>query len=128
MAKKEEHYKNKGTDFSKLAEHIQQYYENDGFSVQSTPVSAQGVVIQVKKGGFLAGVVDANRAFTIAISGEPNDYTIQVGIGKWEEHLVVAAAETLLVSDLFLPVDVGEMVWNKEIESKFFKDLNTFIG
>jgi hypothetical protein len=36
--------------------------------------------------------------------------------------------ETLLISDLFLVVDVAETAWNFEIEDKLVKDLEAFIG
>lgn len=62
------------------------------------------------------------------VSDAPDDFTVRVGVGKWIEHLVVAAIETLLISDLFLIIDVAESAWNLEIESKLFKDIKTFIG
>jgi hypothetical protein len=46
---------------------------------------------------------------TIMIAGSPDDFTVRIGIGKWLEHLAVAAIETLLISDLFLVVDVAEI-------------------
>ncbi len=85
-------------------------------------------MIQAKKGGFLRGMVDADRAMTITITGTPDDFTVRVGIGKWLEHLAVAAIETLLISDLFLVVDVAESAWNFEIEDKLIKDIKTFVG
>jgi hypothetical protein len=85
-------------------------------------------VLQAKKGGYLAGVVDADRALTISISGTTDDLTVRVGIGKWLEHLGVAAIETLLLSELFLVIDVAESVWNLEIENKLVKDLKSFVG
>ena len=36
--------------------------------------------------------------------------------------------ETLLLSELFLVVDVGEMAWNLEIEDKLAKQIESFIG
>ena len=86
------------------------------------------MAIQAKKGGFLRGVVDADRAMTITISGSPEDFTVRVGIGKWLEHLGVAAIETLLVSELFLVVDVADSAWNVEIEDKLVKNIRSFIG
>jgi hypothetical protein len=86
------------------------------------------VVIQARKGGFLRGLVAADRAMTITITGTPEDLTVRIGIGKWLEHLGVAAIETLLVSDLFLVVDVAESAWNFEIENKLVKDLKAFVG
>ena len=65
---------------------------------------------------------------TITISGAPADFTVRVGIGKWLEHLGVVVIETLLISDLFLPIDVAETAWNFEVEDKLIKDLRAFVG
>jgi hypothetical protein len=125
---KTEHFEGKGTDLSALHAHIEQYLKGDGFTVQSSVPSPQGTAIQARKGGFLASFIDADRALTITIAGSPADFSVRVGIGKWIEHLATAAIETLLVSMLFLPVDVAEMTWNLEIESKLIKDIKSFIG
>jgi hypothetical protein len=121
-------FQGKSTDLAGLQEKIESYLKNEGFTVQSSPSSAQGTAIQAKKGGFLRGVVDADRSLSIMISGDPNDFTVRFGIGKWLEHLGVAAAETLLVSDLFLPIDVAESAWNLEIEDKLVKQVESFVG
>jgi hypothetical protein len=128
IGEKVEHFQGKGTDLGALQSHIEEYFKNDGFRVQTSSASAQGVVIQANKGGFLRGVVDADRALTITISGSPADFTVRIGIGKWLEHLAVAVIETLLISDLFLPIDVAESAWNLEIEDKLVKDLTAFVG
>jgi hypothetical protein len=123
-----ERFQGKSKDPSAVQAHIEEYLKSDGFTVQTSSPSDQGVVIQAKKGGFLRGVVDADRAMTITITGSPDDFTVHIGVGKWLEHLGVAAIETLLVSDLFLVVDVAETAWNVEIEDKLVKDLKTFVG
>jgi hypothetical protein len=128
IGKKELHYTGKGTDLGALQSHIEQYLRADGFRVQTSAPSGQGSVLQAHKGGFLRGLVDADRALTITITGSPADYTVTVGIGKWIEHIGVAVIETLLISDLFLVVDVAETAWNFEIEDKLVKDLEAFIG
>ena len=125
---KELRFQGKDRDPGYVQGHIEQYLKSDGFTVQTSPPTAQGVVIQARKDGFLRAVVDADRAMTIAIAGVPNDFTVRIGVGKWVEHLAVAAAETLLISDLFLVVDVAESAWNLEIEDKLIKDLKAFIG
>jgi hypothetical protein len=128
LGDKVEHFQGKGTDLGALQSHIEEYLKNEGFKVQTSAPSPQGVVIQAKKSGFLRDVVDANRAMSIAISGSSPDFTVRVGIGKWLEHLGVAAIETLVISDLFLVVDVAESAWNLEIEDKLVKDLKSFVG
>lgn len=122
------HFQGKGTDLGGLAQKIEDYLKSDGFTVQTSSPGSQGTVLQAKKGGFLRGVVDADRALTIMISGDPGDFTVRLGIGKWMEHLAVAAAETLLISELFLVIDVAESAWNIEIEDKIVKQIESFVG
>lgn len=128
IGEKVRHYQRRGTDLGGLQTKIEDYLKSEGFTVQASPSTSQGTVIQAKKGGFLRGVVDADRALSIMISGDPDDFTIRFGIGKWLEHLAVAAVETLLISDLFLPVDVAESAWNIEIEDKLVKHVDAFVG
>jgi len=122
------HFQGKGTDLGTLGGKIEDYLKSDGFSVQTSAPSDQGSVIQAKKGGFLRGVVDADRALSVMISGAPGEFTVRVGVGKWLEHLAIAAVETLLVSDLFLVVDVAESAWNLEVEDKLVKQIESFVG
>jgi hypothetical protein len=128
IGNKELHYTGKGTDLAGLQSHIEEYLRADGFRVQTSAASEQGSVLQANKGGFLRGLVDADRALTVTITGTPADLTVRVGIGKWLQHLGVAVIETLLVSDLFLVVDVAESAWNLEIEEKLVKDITSFVG
>lgn len=125
---KVEHFQGKGKSPDDVAAHIQQYLKSDGFTVQSSAPSGQGTVLQAKKHGWYREVVDADRAMTIAITGTADDLTVRIGIGKWLEHLVTAAAETLLLGDLFLVIDVAESTWTIEIEDKLVKDLKAFVG
>jgi hypothetical protein len=128
IGEKVQHFQGKGTDLSGLQDKIESYLKSDGFSTQTSPSSSHGSVIQAKKGGFLAGIVDADRALSIVISGDPNDFTVRIGIGKWLQNLGVAALETLLLSDLFLVIDVAESAWNLEIESKLAKQIESLVG
>jgi hypothetical protein len=128
LGDKEEHFAGKGTDLSALQSHVEEYLKTNGFTVQTSAPSDQGTVIQAKKGKFLSEVVAADRALTVTIKGAPSDFTVRFGIGKWLEHLGVAAIETLLLSELFLVVDVADSLWNLEIENKLIADVKTFIG
>ncbi|MGD1049837.1 MAG: hypothetical protein ABR947_02050 [Solirubrobacteraceae bacterium] len=128
IGEKTEHFEGKSTDLDALKSHIEEYFTKDGFTVQTSPASDQGVVLQAKKGGWLAGVVDADRALTVTVTGTPADFTVHIGIGKWREHLAIAAIETLVLSELFLPIDVAESAWNIEIEDKLVKDIKAFVG
>jgi hypothetical protein len=41
----------------------------------------------------------------------------QIGIGRWIQNIAVTATETLLITELFLPLDVAEMLWNFHVEN-----------
>ena len=128
LGDKSEHFEGKGTDLSALASHVEEYLKSDGFTVQTSPPSDQGTVIQAKKTGFLREIVAAERAFTITITGSSSDFTVRFGIGKWLQNLGVAALETLLVSELFLVVDVADSLWSLEVEDQIIADLKKFVG
>lgn len=121
-------FKDKKVDVTSLQSKIEDYLKFDGFTVQTSAESQHGNVIQAKKGGHLAAVIDADRAMTVLISGSSDDCVVRIGIGKWLQHLATAALETLLLSDLFLLVDVAESAWNIEIENKLVKQINSFVG
>ena len=128
IGNKEEHFEGNGTDLAALQSYVEEYLKADGFTVQASAPSDQGVVIQAKKGGFLREVVAADHAMTITIAGSPNDFTVRVGIGRWLEHVGITAIEALLISELFLLVDVADMAWTLEIENKLIANLRSYIG
>ena len=122
------HFQDKHVDLAGLQSKIEDYLKSDGFTLQSSAQSDHGNVIQAKKGGHLAAVIAADRAMTILVSGSPDDCVVRIGIGKWLQHLATAALETLLLSDLFLVVDVAESAWNIEIEDKLVKQIHSFVA
>jgi hypothetical protein len=128
IGEKTQQFQGKGTDLADLQGKIEGYLKSEGFTTQTSPPGPDGTLIQAKKGGFLSEVIAADRALTILISGDSDNFTVRIGIGKWLEHLGVAAVETLLLSTLFLVVDVGEMAWNLEIENKLAKQIESFVG
>ncbi len=128
IGEKVRHYEGKNTDLNSLKDKIQQYLEGDGFKLQLSPPSEHGTVIQARKGGFLSAVIAADRALSILIDGESNNFTVRVGIGKWLEHLGVTAVEALLLSELFLLVDIPEMLWNVHVENKLVNEIDSIVG
>ncbi len=128
IGEKVRHYQGKNIDLGTLQSKIESYLKDDGFNVQSSKPSPHGILIQAYKGGFLRSVIAADRAFNILLDGEPGNFTVRVGIGKWLKNLEIAAVETLLLTDLFLLVDVSEMAWNLEVEDKILKQIDAFVG
>jgi hypothetical protein len=128
LGDKEEHFVGKGTDLKALESHIEDYLKTNGFTVQTSPPGDEGSVIQARKAGFWREIVAADRALSVAIKGNSGDFTVRFGIGKWLEHLGVTAIETLLLSELFLVVDVADSLWSVEVEDKLITDVKAFIG
>jgi hypothetical protein len=128
LGDKSEHFTGKGTNLTELETNIVQYLEGEGFKVQTAPPSDKGTIIQAVKSGFLRDIVSAERALTITITGDPSDFTVRFGIGKWLQNLGVAAAETLLLSELFLPIDVADSLWSLEVEDQIIAQVKTLVG
>jgi len=117
----------KNKDLNQLAQQIIQQLNSEGYKTQSS-TAPLGTVIQAKKAGILRDIITADRAFSILIAGQPNDFTVHVGIGKWVQNIAVAAVETLLLTWLFLAVDVPEMLWTTHVEKTIIKQINQIVG
>lgn len=120
-------FQGKNKDLSMLAQQIVQQLQSEGYKTQYT-VAPLGHVIQAQKAGILRDIIAADRAFTIVLSGDPNDFTVHIGIGKWIQNLAVAAAETLLLSWLFIAVDVPEMLWTMHVEKGLAEEITRLVG
>ncbi len=127
MAEKIMRFRGKKKDLDKLSQEIMGRLESEGYTNQSTTAPA-GIIIQTKKAGIMRDVIDADRAFTILIAGQPNDFAVHIGIGKLVQNLAVAATETLLLSSLFLTVDVPEMLWTKHVENGLAQEITEIVG
>ncbi|HXW94987.1 MAG TPA: hypothetical protein VEJ19_04710 [Nitrososphaerales archaeon] len=121
------HFQNKGKDPSQVAQQIEQQLQSEGYKTQSK-TAPLGNIIQAQKAGILRDIITADRCFTIVVSGQPNDFTVHIGIGKWVQNLAVAAVEVLLLSVLFLAVDVPEVLWTRHVEGQIVKEIQTIVG
>ena len=127
MSEKTLRFQGKDKDLEQLSQQIAQQLQTEGYKVQST-TAPLGKVIQAQKAGILRDLIIADRAFTILISGQPSDFTVHIGIGKWVQNLAVAAVEILLLSTLFLAVDVPEMLWTMHVENGLAKEITQIVG
>ena len=73
-------------------------------------------------------IITADRAFSILITGQPDDFSIHVGIGKWIQNLAVAGVEVIFLSWLFLAVDVPEMLWTEHVEKGIVTEITQIVG
>jgi hypothetical protein len=127
VAEKTLHFQGKNKDLNQLASQISEQLKSEGYKVQ-TGNAPLGMVIQAQKAGILRDIITADRAFTIMITGQPNDFSIRIGIGKWVQNIAVAAAEAILLSVLFLAVDIPEMLWTAHVENQIVKEIQQIVG
>jgi hypothetical protein len=120
-------FQGKNKDLKQLSDQIAEQLKTDGYKVQST-TAPLGQVIQAQKAGILRDIITADRCFTITISGQANDFTVHIGIGKWIQNIAVAAVEALLLSVLFLAVDVPEMLWTRHVEGEIANKITQLVG
>jgi hypothetical protein len=120
-------FQGKNKDLKKLSGDIASKLQSDGYKVQST-VNTMGFIIQAQKSGILRDIITADRAFTIMVAGQPNDFSIHIGIGKLMQNLAVAAVETVLLSALFLAVDVPEMLWTRHVENELVREITSLVS
>ncbi len=127
VAEKTLRFQGKNKDLGQLGQQIVQKLQSEGYKVQSA-ASPTGTVIQATKAGILRDIITADRAFSILISGQPDDFTVRVGIGKLIQNLAVTAVEALLLTELFLVVDVPEMLWTTHVEKQVIQEITQIIG
>ena len=121
-------YQNRNVDLTALRDSIVTFLQQDGFKVQQPKPGADAMLIQAQKGGYLREIISAERALNVLIQGQPNDFTVRVGIGKWIQNVAVTAVETVLITELFLPLDVAEMLWNFNVENKVIKKIDELVS
>src|SRR2546426_6706504 len=123
VAEKTLRFQGKNWDLDELSNQIVQQLQADGYKTQLKG-APMGTIVQAQKAGILRDIITADRAFTIMISGQPNDFTIHVGIGKWVQNIAVAVVESLLISAFFLAVAVPEMVWTTHVEKEIIRKIS----
>ncbi|EQD72229.1 hypothetical protein B1B_03911, partial [mine drainage metagenome] len=127
VAEKTLRFQGKNRDLSALGQQLVQRLQSQGYKVQSN-ASPTGTVIQAAKAGILRDIITADRAFSILISGQPDDFTVRVGIGKLIQNLAVTAVEALLLTELFLVVDVPEMLWTVHVEKGVIQEIEQIVA
>jgi hypothetical protein len=128
VAEKVIHFHDKNKDLSQLGQKIVEMLQDDGYKTEINAKAPQGVVIQATKADIMREIITADRAFTILLTGDPNNFVVHIGIGRLVSNLGIAAAETILFSGLFLVVDVPEMLWTRHVEKEILERIVQLIG
>ena len=128
VAEKVVHFHGKNKDLIALGQQIEDMLQDDGYKTQINKSASHRIVIQATKASILRDIITADRAFTILITGDPNDFVVHIGIGKLVQNLAVAAVETILLTGLFLAIDVPEMLWTRHVEKEILHRIVQLVG
>lgn len=103
------------------------YLQQKGFKTQYREENGKAIV-QAQKEGILRDLIAADRALTFTFEKVGNQLKVTAGIGKWIQNLAVTAVETIILSPLFLAIDVPEMLWTEHVESEIMKGLEQIVS
>jgi len=124
--KKEKSY-GKQVDLQVLTNRFSDYLQSNKWKVQQQ-VQGTRAVIQAQKGGILRDIVSANRALTFVFDNTPQGLSVNVGVGKWLTNIGAMVIETLLLSELFLVVDIPEILFTEHIERELIAELDNIVS
>ena len=144
VSEKVMHFQARNKDLSQLSQQIVQQLSKEGYVIQSA-TAPLGTIIQAQKIRILhdlliefsdspvitpksPGEPHTDKAFTIVLTGQPNDFSIHIGVGKWILNISAAKPEAILFTGLFLPVNVSEKLWVQHVEKGIMKDITQLMG
>jgi hypothetical protein len=110
----------KGCNLDLLSDTIEEHFQVQKYETQSSKMP-DGWVVQARKAGILRDLVAADRAFTVTISGSPNNFKVSFGIGKWAQNLGMALVEGIALAPVVLFVEIPISLWSYEIEREFWE-------
>lgn len=116
-------FTDKHLDLDWFSQRIVDDLDSEGFATQVSK-GPDGIVIQARKESLLRDLATAERCLTILVQGQPDEFTVRVGIGKWIQNIAVAGIKAVLTAGLFLPVDLLEMAWNSRLQYEIMDDIS----
>lgn len=100
-----------------------QFLQNQRWKVQSN-VQGDKAVMQAQKPGILRDLVAADRALTFTFDATaPGQLQVTTGVGKVLKNLAITAIETLLLSEIFVVVDIPEIMFTEHVEKELLTQL-----
>ena len=101
------------------------YLINNGWKVQSN-VQQDKAILQAQKFGILRGLIAADRALTFVFTSESGgQIKVDVGVGRLLGDITVTAIEVLLLSEIFIVIDIPEIAWSDHVEKELLNELQT---
>lgn len=112
-----------GKSLNDVVGQFSQFLQEQKWKVQNN-VQGSKAIIQAQKPGILRDLVAADRALTFTFdSGQEGQIHVVTGVGKIIKNLAIAAIETILLSELFLFVDIPEILFTGHVENELLTQL-----
>ena len=119
-------FKGADVNLKDLANQIQTFLRNDGFSKVYIEADGYGNYFDVQgiKSGWWRTISSSRKAIHVIIEGAPNRFTVNVGVGEWGKNIGVAsltAISTMGIGLIFQGAGIGSNIL-------FERKLNKFIN
>lgn len=117
-----QNYSNENRDLAQLATSAKFWFQENGYDTQLADSGPQGPwLIQARKTSGMRTFLGTNQAFTIKIEGNPQEYSVEVSIGKWVDNLAGAGMSGLFTGGLtWVTAGLGA-AWGKKLENDFWE-------
>lgn len=106
-----------------LATAFADFLKNSNWKVQSN-IQDDKAIIQAQKPGILRDLIAADRALTFSFENINDEINVHVGVGKLLKNLAITAIEVILISEIFVVVDIPEILWTDHVEKDLLVQLN----
>ncbi|HZU96556.1 MAG TPA: SHOCT domain-containing protein [Planctomycetota bacterium] len=107
-------------DLGRIADEVKFWFEKDGYETQVAG-GPDGWLVQARKTSAFRTFTGTNQAFSVQITGTPDDMTVEVGTGKWVENLAGAGLSGALLTGGLTWITGGiGIVWLKKLENDFW--------
>jgi hypothetical protein len=103
-------------DLQGLATDLKAWFSENGFEVQSADNESVHVIQARKKSGFPT-LLDASPAFNVRMEGTNDEYTVDVGTGKWMESVPGADLTQMLTGGLTWLAPASSAEWAMKLEA-----------
>ena len=114
---------NSSKNLNDVVSQFGQFLQNQKWKVQSN-VQGEKAVVQAQKPGILRDIVAADRALTFTFDATaPGQIKVTTGVGKLLKNLAITAIETILLSEIFVLVDIPEIMFTEHIEKELLAQL-----
>lgn len=96
-----------------IAEHIQDAFQNEGYTVKVEQLSGRGYDLSITKGGMFKAVLGMKTALKVTLLPQDSNISFEAGVGIWGQQVIPTVISMLF----FWPVLITQ-IWGIVEQSK----------